>query len=120
MIRLSSTLVVHAEAQARRVDARFGREQALRQLLARHLQREHGDLGVLADGGVAGEVQHQRRLTDTGAGGDDDEVGRVEAAEDLVEVAEAGADVAAVGHAAFGVRRVQEGVEEVADVGEVA
>jgi hypothetical protein len=61
------------------------------QLLAGHLQGEDGDLGVRANGGVAGEVQHQRSFADTGSGGDDQKVGRIEAAEDVVEVAETGA-----------------------------
>ena len=65
-------LAVQAEAQARGIDAGLGGEEALGELLACHLQREDGDLGVLADGGVAREVQHQRRLADTGTGGDDD------------------------------------------------
>ena len=39
-------------------------EQALGELLARHLDGEDGDARVLADGGVAREVQQQRRLAD--------------------------------------------------------
>ena len=74
-----------------RVDPRLHREEALDQLLGGHFQVE--DRHRLAcQRGVVGQAEREARLTDAGAGGEDDQVALLEAAGELVEVLEAGRD----------------------------
>ena len=109
-----------AEAEASAVDPGFGGEEANSELLGRHLEGEEGDVGALVDGGVAGDAERERRLPDAGTGADNDEVLALEAAEQVVEVAEAGLDSGKL--AAFGGLDVlvEVGLEDLADVDEVA
>ena len=53
-----------------------------------HLEREEGDGQALPAGDVVGDVADERRLSQRGAGGEDDQVAGLEAAEQAVEVAE--------------------------------
>jgi hypothetical protein len=64
-------------------------------VLGGHLQREDGDARPLTNGGVAGDVQGQARLTEAGPCSEDHEVRALEAAEQLVKIGEAGLDRAA-------------------------
>ncbi len=80
-----------ALAQVVALDRRLRRDEALRELRLGHLQAEQGDrlgaLGVQRD--VLGDVRDQRRLAHRRARREDDQVARLEAAGDLVEVGEA-------------------------------
>ena len=77
-------------AQPVRVDARLGRQQAQEELLLRHLEAEHpdGHVGLRAD--VLRHVEREAGLPHRRAGGDDDQIGRLQARRHLVEVGEAG------------------------------
>ncbi len=83
---------VLAEAKTRAVDAGLRREHANRQLLGRHFEREEGDVRALLDGGVSRDAKREAGLTNTRAGADDDEVGTLQAVQQRIEVAEAGAN----------------------------
>ncbi len=75
---------------------------------------------MLADGDIPREVEQKRRFPNAGAGGDDDEVASLEAAEQRVKIHEAGAhrgDQEAVGGLAW---ILEELVEQVAETLEVA
>ena len=88
---LRPALLGHAPlAQLLALDPRLRGDEPLGQLGLGHLQAEqrHG-LAVL-DGGVLGDVADERALAHRGAGGDDDQVARLKAAGDLVEVLEPG------------------------------
>ncbi len=61
---------------------------------------------------MAGDVGGERRLTHRGAAGDDDEVGRLQAAHALVEIGETGGEAGEAAVAAIGVRRHVDGVGE--------
>ena len=72
------------------VDQALAREQARRELLARHLEREHRDrlAGRLAD--VQRNVERKARLAHAGAGRDEDELARVQTEDRLVQIRQAG------------------------------
>jgi hypothetical protein len=79
-----------AGAQALRLHLGLAAHQALRHLGLRHLEREHGRRHLGADGEVRGHAEAEARLAHARAGGDDDQVSRLEAGGEPVEVAEAG------------------------------
>ena len=79
-----------AGAQPLRLDLRLAAHQALRHLGLRHLEREHPDRDALAHGHVRGHAERERRLPHRRARGDDDQVARLEAGREPVEVAVAG------------------------------
>ncbi|GBD42523.1 hypothetical protein HRbin39_01917 [bacterium HR39] len=91
-------------------NAGLGREQAGRELLGRHLQREHGDhvigmpeplgLGPLGprSRGVGGDGEGERRLAHAGASREDHEIRALQPAQLLVETDEAGGNA---GHVAL-------------------
>ena len=56
----------------------------------RHLEREEGDGLLLLDGDEVRDVRHYRRLAHGRPRGEDDQVARLEAAGDLVEIREPG------------------------------
>ena len=85
-------LVNEPGLQRPRVDAALRGEEAQRQLLLAHLEREDADLLRLPHGGVLRDVQGQARLSDAGPRRQDDQVGRLEAAEQRVELRQAGRD----------------------------
>ncbi len=70
------------------VDTRLGAEHALEQLLVRHLEREHGHRTPVSHGGVRGDIERQGGLPHRGARGQNDEIGRLEAGSQLVELEE--------------------------------
>ena len=73
-----------------RIDACLGGEQPQHERTARHLEREDGDpLGVIR-GGVARDVECERRLAHGRSCGNDDEFAGLESARDLVEILETG------------------------------
>ena len=76
-------------AQPVRVDAGFRGQQAQEQLLLRHLEAEQADgqIGLGAD--VLRDVEHQAGLPHRRPGGDDDEIGGLQARRHLVEIREA-------------------------------
>ena len=78
-----------ALAQLLALDPRLGGDEPLGQLGLGHLQREQRHRLAVLDGRVLGDVAHQRALAHRRAGGDDDQVARLEAAGDLVQVLEA-------------------------------
>ena len=91
-------------------------ENTQRQLLGRHFEREDADHGAVGDlapahgvglvayapRGVEGDVGGERRFAHRGAAGEDDEVGRLQAAHQLVEVLEAGRRAGQLALAAMG------------------
>ena len=95
-----------AAADAVGADARFLGEDAGRELLGRHFERKEADDGaVLGDGaavgarhrlvgahGVEGDVGGERGLAHRRPAGEDDQIGRVQPAELLVEIDKAGGD----------------------------
>ena len=78
-----------ALAQVVALDRRLRGDEALGELGLRHLEREQRDGLAVAERGVLGEVGHQRRLPHRRPRGQDDQVARLEAAGDRVEVLEA-------------------------------
>src|SRR5664280_1624481 len=75
-------------------------EQALDELVLAHFQAEDADGLALSNRCMLGDVEREARLADAGAGGDHDQVARLEAGGQLVQVREAGGnadDLAAVG-----------------------
>ncbi len=66
------------------------REHALDQLVAAHLQAEHGDGQVLVERRVLGDAQGQGGLAHARAGGDHDHVPGLEPADHAVEIGEPG------------------------------
>ena len=93
-------LLEEARPQPLRVDVGDAREQAQHELLLAHLEAEHADALALLDRRVLRDVEREARLADGRAGGDDDQVARLEAGRQRVEVGEPGpdaADLAAVG-----------------------
>ena len=93
----SSRKPERSRCESMRGDAR---QEAQDQLLLAHLQAEDADRLALADGGVLGDVEGEAGLADAGPGGQDDEVARLEAGGQLVQVREArrdADDLAAVG-----------------------
>ena len=97
-------LVDHAAADLLRADLRLLGKNARGQLLGRHFEREEADdgavgrlhravrllLGAVRLGDVVGDVGGQRRLTHRGASGENDEIGRLQAAELVVEIGKTG------------------------------
>ncbi len=91
-----------AAAQVVRAQLGLGRQQAHGQLLGRHLEREHADrvaaaretLGLrpdrLAGRGVGGDRDRERGLAHARPAGQDHQVGRLQAAQLVVEVDQAG------------------------------
>jgi hypothetical protein len=95
-------------------------DEALGQLALGHLQREQRDRLAVLQGGVLGEVGHQRALSHRRAGGEDDQVPRLKAARDGVEVVEArGRARDRLALARELVELVQLGVEQLVDGPEV-
>ena len=78
-----------ALAQLVALDPRLRGDEPLGELGLGHLQREQGDRLAVLDRRVLGDVRHQAALAHRRAGGQDDQVARLEAAGDRVEVAEA-------------------------------
>ena len=72
------------------VDQALAREQARRELLARHFEREHRNrlAGRLAD--VQGNVERKARLAHAGTGRDEDELARVQTENRLIQIRQAG------------------------------
>ena len=81
-----------AGPQALRLDLRLAAHEALRHLGLRHLEREERDRRAVAHGQVRAHAEAERGLPHRRAGGEDDEVPRLEARRDAVEVAKAGGD----------------------------
>jgi hypothetical protein len=79
-----------ARAEPLRLDLRLAAHQALGDLRLRHLEREDGDGLLLADGEVGGHAEPEPGLAHARAGGDDDQVPRLEAGGEPVEVTEPG------------------------------
>ncbi len=78
-----------ASPELLRVDATLGAEQALHELLGRHLEREHRDRNAVRDRRVGRDVERHRRLPHRRARGDDAEVALLKARRHAVEVREA-------------------------------
>jgi hypothetical protein len=76
-------------AELLRVDAALGAQQALHELLGRHLEREDRHRDAVRDRGVCGHVQCEGRLPHGGTRGDDAQVALLEPGGDAVEVGEA-------------------------------
>ena len=97
-----------AAADLVRGDAGLLGDDAGRQLLRRHFEREEADHAavdgfdravgagspLIGLGDVEGDVGGERRLAHAGAAGEDHEIGRLQAAHVAVEVGEAGRDAA--------------------------
>jgi hypothetical protein len=81
-----------AEAEAVRVDPGLHREQPLDELVGAHLHAEDADRVAVADGGAVGHAQRHACFSHARPGGQDDQVGLLEAAGEGVHVAEAGGD----------------------------
>ena len=81
------------------VDHALGAHHAHRQLLLRHFQTEDDHRFAVARRHVLSHVQHERGLAHAGPGGDEDQVGALEATGQLVEVGEPGGNA---GNAALG------------------
>ena len=93
-------LLEEPRAQPLRVDVGDARQHPEHQLLLAHLEAEDADGLALLDGGMLGDVEREARLADRWAGGEDDEVARLEAGRQRIEVGEArsdAGDLAAVG-----------------------
>jgi hypothetical protein len=80
-----------AFAHPRTVDARLDTDHAHRQLLLGHLQAEHGDGEAwrVARGGD-GELQAERGFPHAGPGGDDDQIGGLEAVQEVIQAVKPG------------------------------
>ena len=78
-----------ALAQIVAVQLRLGRDEALGELRLRHLEREQRHGLVVVDRSVLGDVDHEGALSHRGPRGEHDQVAALEAARDVVEVAEA-------------------------------
>ncbi len=76
-------------AQLLALDAGLRGDKSLRQLGLRHLQREQGNRLAVVDRRVLRDVADERALAHRGPRRDDDQVARLKAAGDLVEVLEA-------------------------------
>src|SRR5262249_50356618 len=107
-------LLEEARPEALRVDVGDAREEAKDELLLAHLEAEHADAAVLADGRELGDVKGEARLADAGPGGDHDEVALLEAGRQGVEVGEARGD--AVELAAVGMEVVESVVGRVEEL----
>ena len=79
-----------AASQALGIDAGLLGDQSLRHLFVGHLQREDGDMLLVEQGGILGDGQQESGLALPGPAGDDQQVRRLQASKDLVEVDEAG------------------------------
>ena len=93
-------LFQEAGAEALRVDGGDAGEEAQDELVLAHLQAEDAHRLALAHGGVLGDVEGQAGLADARPGRQDDQVARLEAGGELVQVHEArgdAQDLAAVG-----------------------
>ena len=79
-------------ARLRAIDSRLRAQQPQHELLLGHFQREEGDAAARLGFGrrVRRDVERERRLAHRGARGDHDQVGRLQARGDAVEVGEAG------------------------------
>ena len=91
-------------------------DDAGRELLGRHFEREEADdaaveglrrsvgaeLAAIGARDVEGDIGRERGLAHAGAPGDDDEVGRLQAAQLVIEIVEAGRDAAEVAVALIG------------------
>ncbi len=75
-------------AEALRIHASLGSQQALDELLLAHFQREKRDGNIVVECGVLSDVEHEGGLSHRGTGGDDDEIGRLETCRKVVEVLE--------------------------------
>ena len=110
-----------AGAEPLRLDLALGAHQALRHLGLRHLEREERDRRAVADRDVRGHAERERRLPHRRTRRDDDEVARLEARGEAVEVAEPGrrpGDVAP-GLVQLG-DRLERVLEQLVDVRELA
>ena len=87
-VRLQQPAVAHPGG----IHTRLGTEQTLGQLEVAHLQGEEQDRLATLHGRVGHEAEGERRLAHAGPGPDDDEVGRLQAGEPLVEVVVPGRD----------------------------
>ena len=74
-----------ATAHPGRIDARLGRDEALRDLVAGHLEAEDDDRDSCFDAEVPRDAERQRRLAHRGARGENQQVRGLEARGDLVE-----------------------------------
>ena len=89
--QLGPVLVLElAYAQALRVNGPLGTEHALHELLLRHFQGKERDRLVFPHGHIGSDVQRERCLAHTRTSRDQDEVRRLEARGQPVEVDEAG------------------------------
>ena len=75
-----------------RADVRLGGEHAAEERLLRHFEREDGDFLATLDGGVLRDVDGEGGFAHGGAGGDDGELGLLQAAAHLVELREVSAE----------------------------
>ena len=73
-------------------DGGLGGEQAHRDLAAAHLEREEDRRHVVLDRRRAGEVEREGRLSERGPCGDDDQLARVEAVREVVQLGESSGD----------------------------
>src|SRR5713226_6298745 len=105
------------EAQTRRVDVRLTGKHSLRKLLSRHLECEDRHTGMLADGGVASEIQTEGALPHARPRSDDHEVGALETAQEGVQVDVSGSDDAGRRVATF--RGVEVALEDRPNVHEI-
>ncbi|CDK01171.1 DnaB helicase (modular protein) [Microbacterium sp. C448] len=71
-------------------DGTLGAHEAHRDLAATHFEREEDGRQVVADCGGTGEVERERRLTEGGSRGDDNQLARVQAVGQVVHVGESG------------------------------
>jgi len=93
-------LFEEARAQPLRVDGGDARKQAQDELLLAHFQAEDADRLALAHRGMFGDVEREAGLADARPGRQHDQVARLEAGRELVQVREARGDaddLAAVG-----------------------
>ena len=100
-------------------DPRPAGDEPVGELGLRHLEREEGDRDVELHRDVLGDVADERRLADRRTGGDDDQVARLKAAEDLVEIAKSGrgaGDTVALGERLEPVDLVEKDVGELREV----
>ena len=87
---LKLVVVQIAVADAHRVHAGFGPNEALNDLLGRHLQGEEGHGDVVLLGGVEPDIEGEGCFSDAGPRRQDDEVRTLQAAGQGIEAAEAG------------------------------
>src|SRR5262245_59120124 len=74
------------------VDPALRAQEALHELLLGHLEAQHEHPLVIAHAGVLGDVHGKGRLPHGGPARDDDEIARLEARGQLIELAEAGGE----------------------------